>query len=61
MRSTVRPPVAVKLNTDNVEHLSFAEMREVTVHTEKERCTLLVDLTINDRIVEAVVDSGAQV
>ena len=36
-------------------------MREVTVCTEKERYTLLVDLTINDRSVEAVVDSSAHV
>ena len=33
----------------------------MTVRTEKERCTLLVDLTINDRSVEVVVDSSAQV
>ena len=38
-----------------------AEMREVTVRTGKERCTLVVDLTINTQEVEAVVDSGAQV
>ena len=36
-------------------------MREVTVRTEKERSTLLVDLTINNRSMEAVVDSGAQI
>ena len=55
MMATVRPPVAVKLNTEKVEDPSLAEMREVTVRTEKERCTLLVDLTLNDRSVEAVV------
>ena len=40
---------------------SLAEMRELAVCTEKERCTLLVDLAINDRSVEDVVDSGVQV
>ena len=44
MRATVRPPVAVKLNTEKVKAPSLAEMREVTVRTEKERSTLLVDL-----------------
>ena len=61
MRAIVIPLVAVKLNTEKVKDPSLAEMREVTFRTEKERCTLLVDLTINDRSVEAVVNSGAQV
>ena len=39
MRATVRPPVAVKLNTEKVEDPSLAEMREVTVRTERERLT----------------------
>ena len=42
-RATVRPHVAVKLNTEKVKDTSLAEMREMTVRTEKERCTLLVD------------------
>ena len=59
--ATVRPHVAVKLNMEKVKDPSLAEMREVTLRTEKETCTLLVDLTINDWSVKAVVDSGAQV
>ena len=31
----------------------------MTARTEKERCTLLVDITITDRSVEVVVDGGA--
>ena len=61
MRATVRPPVAVKLNAEKVKDPSLAEKREVTVRTEKERCILPVDPTINYRSVEAVVDSGAHV
>ena len=59
MRTAVRSHVAVKRK--KVKDPSLAEMRKVTVGTEKERCTLLVDLTIHARSVEAVVDSGAQV
>ena len=36
-------------------------MREVTLREESDRCTLVVNLTINTEDVEAVVDSGAQV
>ena len=51
MRAAVGPPVAGKLNAEKFKDPSLAEMREVIVRTEKERCTLLVDLTINDRSV----------
>ena len=37
------------------------EMREVMVRTGNNRCTLVIDMTINNHWVEAVVDSGAQV
>ena len=37
------------------------EMREVMVRTGSDRCTLVIDMTINNHYVEAVVDSGAQV
>ena len=37
------------------------EMREVMVRTGNDRCTLVIDMTINNHCVEAVVDSGAQV
>ena len=35
------------------------EMREVTVHTGNDRCTLVIYMTINNHWMEAVVDSGA--
>ena len=37
------------------------EMREVMVRTGSDRCTLVIDMTINKHYVEAVVDSGARV
>ena len=37
------------------------EMREAMVLTGNERCTLVVDMAINNHCVEAVGDSGAQV
>ena len=37
------------------------EMRELMVRTGNDRCTLVIDMTINNHCVEAVVDSGAQV
>ena len=40
--AAVRLHVAVKLNAEKVKDPSLAEVREVTVRTEKERCTLLV-------------------
>ena len=37
------------------------EMREVMVRTGNDRCTLVINKTINNHRVEAVVDSGAWV
>ena len=37
------------------------EMREVMVRTGNDRCHLVIDMTINNHCVEAVVDSGAHV
>ena len=37
------------------------EMREVTIRTGNDRCTLVIDMTIKNHYVGAVVDSGAQV
>ena len=37
------------------------DMREVMVRTGNDMCTLVIYMKINNRCVEAVVDSGAQV
>ena len=37
------------------------EMREVMVRTGDDRCTLVIDMTIDNHCVEAVADSGTQV
>ena len=37
------------------------EMSEVMARTGSDRCTLVIDMTINNHYVEAVVDSGSQV
>ena len=37
------------------------EMREVIVRAGNDRCTLVIDMSINNHCVEAVVDSGARV
>ena len=36
-------------------------MSEVMARTGCDRCTLVIDMTINNHYVEAVVDSGSQV
>ena len=55
-------PVAVKLDKESgVGFDDVVEMREVMVLTGSDRCTLVIDMTINNHYVEAVVDSGAQV
>ena len=41
--------------------LGMREMREVIVRTGNDKCTLVIDMTINNYWVEALVDSGAQV
>ena len=37
------------------------EMRQVMVRSGKDMCTLVIDMTINNHCMEAVVYSGAQV
>ena len=55
-------PVAVKLDKESGWAIDdVVEMREVIVRTGSDRCTLVIDMTINNHYVEAVVDSGAQV
>ena len=40
---------------------AVVEMREVMERTGSGRCTLVINMTINNHYVEAVADSGAQV
>ena len=53
--------MAVKLDKESVADMDdVVEMREIMVRTGNDRCTLVViDMTINNHCVEAVVDSGA--
>ena len=54
--------VAVKLDKESGCVMDdVMEMTEIMVWTEIDRCTLVIDMTINNHYVEAVVDSGAQV
>ena len=54
--------MAVKLDKESGGDMDdVVEMREVMVRTGNDRCTLVIDMTINNHCVEAVVDSGAQV
>ena len=54
--------MAVKLDKESGCVIDdIVEMREVMVRTGSDRCTLVIDMTINNHYVEAVVDSGAQV
>ena len=41
--------------------LGMREMREVIARTGNDKCTLVIDMTIKNYWVEALVDSGAQV
>ena len=53
--------MAVKLDKESGCVIDdVVEMREVMVRTGSDRCTLVIDMTINKNYVEAVVDSGAQ-
>ena len=55
-------PVAVKLDNKSGGGMDdVVGMREVIVCTGNDRCTLVIDMTINNHCVEAVVDSGEQV
>ena len=54
--------MVVKLDTESGGDMDYVvEMREVMVRTVNDRCTLVIDMTINNHCVEAVIDSGAQV
>ena len=61
LRATSEQPVAVKLDKESGCVIDdVVEMREVMVRTESDRCTLVIDMTINIHYVEAVVVSVAQ-
>ena len=54
--------MAVKLDMESGCDIDdVLEMREVMVRTGNDRCTLVIDMAINNHWVEAVVDSGEQV
>ena len=54
--------MAVKLDKESGSDMDDeVETREVMARTGNDRCTLVIDMTINNHCVEAVVDSGAQV
>ena len=54
--------MAVKLDKESGGDMDdVVEMREVMVRTGYDRCNLVIDITINNHCVEAVVDSGAHV
>ena len=54
--------MAVKLDKESGGDMDdVVEMREVMVRTGNKGCTLVIDLTINNHCVEAVIDSGAHV
>ena len=62
LRDAGEQPVAVKLDKESGCVMDVVvEMREVMVRTGSDRCTLVIDMTINNHYLEAVVDSGAQV
>ena len=54
--------MSVKLDKESgVDMDDVVEMREVMIRTGNDRCTLVINMTINNHCVEAVVDSGVQV
>ena len=62
LRAAGEQPVAVKLDRESVSDMDdVVRMREVMVRTGNGRCTLIIDMTINNHSVEAVVDSGAHI
>ena len=62
LRAACEQPAAVKLDMESVCDMDgVLEMREVMVRTRNDRCSLVIDMTINNHWVEAVFDSGAQV
>ena len=51
--------MAVKLDKESGCVIGdVVEMREVMVRTGSDRCMLVIDMTINNHYVEAVVDIG---
>ena len=62
IRAAGEQHAAVKLDKESVAEMEdVVEMRELMVRTRNDSCTLVIDRTINNHCVEAVVDSGAQV
>ena len=62
LRAVGEQPVAVKLYKESGCAMDdVVEMRQVMVRTRSDRCTLVIDMTINNHYVEAMVDSGAHV
>ena len=62
LRAEGKQPVAVKLDKEfGCVMDDVVEMREVMVRTGSDRCTLVIDMTINNHYVEVVVDSGSPV
>ena len=61
LRAAGEQPVAVKLDKDSGGDMDgLQEVRDVMVRTGNDRCILVIDMTINNHCVEAVVDSEAQ-
>ena len=59
LRAAGEQPVTVKLDKDSGGDMDdVVEMREITGN---DRCNLVIDMTINNHCVKAVVDSGAHV
>ena len=56
-----RPREGAYVKTVKEKMDDVVEMREVMVCTGSDRSTLVIDMTINNHYVEAVVDRGAQV
>ena len=62
LRAAGEQPVAIKLDKEyGCVMDDVVEMREGMVRTGSDRCTLVIDMTISNHYVEAVVDSGIQV
>ena len=55
LRAAGEQPVAVKLDKESGCVIDdVVEMRQVMVRTGSDRCTLVIDITINNHYVEAV-------
>ena len=54
--------MTVKLDKESGGDMDdIVEMRKVMVRTGNDRCTLVIDMAINNHCMEAMVDNGAQV